>query len=80
MKLLIVVDNGYVYLDQLWRGDITVRASEPAKLVAGEIVERLGGYWTGSKRSNWIVHPERALALFEALYELSLRAPDTGQA
>lgn len=72
MKLRIVGEDGYVYLDQLWRGDITVQASPSAKTVVQGIVDSLGGS-RNTKHSNWVIASEKSLALFERLYELSVR-------
>ncbi|HHV7523742.1 TPA: hypothetical protein ACUNF5_005267 [Burkholderia orbicola] len=72
MKLFIVGEEGYVYLTQLWRGDITVQASPSAKTVVQGVVDSLGGSWH-PQHSNWVVAAEKSLALFEGLYDLSVR-------
>lgn len=74
MKLCVVGDDGYAYLAQLSGGAIVVRADPSAKIVVDEIVTRLGGVWTGNAHSNWMIHSDRAVALFDALYELAQRA------
>lgn len=71
MKLLITGEDGYVHLEQLWRGDVTVRSSPSAKIAVETVVSSLDGIWH-SDHCNWVVASEKSLALFEKLYQLSV--------